>query len=540
MVFLVIVAYFFFVWGNGIISLTSPDEVFYVQTAKEMVRHCSWMTPYLFDAPQFEKPIFLYWLLRIAFVLFGVSSFGARFFPAVFAAIGVVGTYCFALFGFGDRRKALLSSLILASGGFYIGLARTVFTDMIFSVWILLALLSFWAGYVRNSRQNLGVFLFFVFAGAAVLTKGPLGLIIPLCVVGIFLAVRKELNRIFCKRFLWGTMLFVLITFPWYIFMVTHYGNGFVHEFFVNCHIRRLFEAEHSFNDSWYFYPLTMILGVFPWSLFTLAALAILFYRAVKNKEPLDLFLASWIVVTFSVFQVAHSKLASYIFPLFPALALTTGNFIGDIKAPKNRARLFFLASWMTFAFCVLLAIALLVASSRASRYLSSLLPVYVLAGLWLVVSIAFALFTARRYFLKGAYVLTSLLPLSLCVIPFLSKDIDPYVSSKGMAEYLLGHCAVDNTIIVSKMFTRGVRYYTDKNVAVIDIPGTPFFSPHPVPFLNSDAKVREFLSRQSRTFCILKAGSLKDMKRLTGSDFRLTPVKEMGNEYLVRVEKAE
>lgn len=78
---LIILSYFFFMLGNGMISLTGPDEVFYAQTAKEMIQHNSWMTPYLFNQPQFEKPIFLYWLLRIAFMLFGISSFAARFFP---------------------------------------------------------------------------------------------------------------------------------------------------------------------------------------------------------------------------------------------------------------------------------------------------------------------------------------------------------------------------------------------------------------------------------------------------------------------------
>jgi 4-amino-4-deoxy-L-arabinose transferase-like glycosyltransferase len=535
---LIALTYFFFMWGNGIISLTSPDEVFYTQTAKEMMQHHSWMTPYLFDAPQFEKPIFLYWLLRIAFAVYGVSSFGARFFPAVFAAIGVLGVYCFALFGFGDRRKAFISSLILASAGFYIGLARSVFTDMIFSVFVLLALLSFWVGYVRKDRKNLGICLFFVFAGAAVLTKGPLGLIIPLLAVSVFLGIKKELRHLFCKGLLWGIVLFVLTTFPWYVLMIQRYGNGFIHEFFINCHIRRLFEAEHVANDSWYFYPLTMVLGIFPWSLFTLGALVHLFRNASKKKEPLCLFLISWMIVTFSIFQAAHSKLASYIFPLFPVLALVTGDFIVDVYARKDKGRLLPVISWATFLLCLLFPIALFIALPKASHYLSSRVPVYILAGWWFVISIALALFIVQRRFLKGVYALTLLLPFSFCVVSLAKNDIDPYVSSKRIAEYLLGNYAVDNTIIVSKMFVRGVRYYTDKNVAVID--NTQFFSPHPIPFLDSDIKVRGFLSKQPRTFCILKTSSLAAMERLAGRDFKLTLVKKIGNEYLVRIEKTE
>jgi 4-amino-4-deoxy-L-arabinose transferase-like glycosyltransferase len=77
---LVGLSYFFFMLGNSILSLTNPDEVFYAQIAKEMAQHKTWMVPYLFGHPNFEKPIFTYWLLRIGFIIFGISSFSARFF----------------------------------------------------------------------------------------------------------------------------------------------------------------------------------------------------------------------------------------------------------------------------------------------------------------------------------------------------------------------------------------------------------------------------------------------------------------------------
>ena len=79
-IILLALAYFCFMFGNGLISLTIPDEVFYAQTAKEMLQQHTWMTPYLFDQPQFEKPIFLYWLLKLGFIIFGINSFAARFF----------------------------------------------------------------------------------------------------------------------------------------------------------------------------------------------------------------------------------------------------------------------------------------------------------------------------------------------------------------------------------------------------------------------------------------------------------------------------
>src|SRR3989344_5559812 len=54
-------AYVLLMMGNGFVSLTHPDEVFYVQSAKEMIQHHSWLTPMIFDAPQFEKPVFFFY-----------------------------------------------------------------------------------------------------------------------------------------------------------------------------------------------------------------------------------------------------------------------------------------------------------------------------------------------------------------------------------------------------------------------------------------------------------------------------------------------
>lgn len=84
------------------------------------------LTPMLFNKPQFEKPILLYWLLRAAFHVFGVTIFAARFFPAVFASAGVLGIYFLGLVGFRDEKKAFISSLVLMSCGLYIGLARNM------------------------------------------------------------------------------------------------------------------------------------------------------------------------------------------------------------------------------------------------------------------------------------------------------------------------------------------------------------------------------------------------------------------------------
>jgi len=534
---LIVLSYFFFMLGNGILSLTSPDEVFYAQTAKEMLQHNTWLTPYLFSQPNFEKPILTYWLLRIAFILFGISHFAARFFPALFAMFGVISVYFLGLIGFKDEKKAFLASLILMSYGLYIGLARTLFTDMIFSVFILLSLSSFFWGYSVQEEKAAGLLLFFIFSGLAVLTKGPLGFLIPFLIIVMFLLIKKDLKFLLCKYSLWGLFIFALISLPWYIFMMNKYGQSFIHEFFYNDHIRRFIEAEHKNFDKWYFYPLSMAGCIFPWSLFLLASLIFLPKHLRQKKNSFFVFLACWICIVFLIFQFAHSKLASYIFPLFPALALLCGDFIYDSLSVNNRRRLIFFISLATLFILLLIPVSISMGLFKYSIYIPSKIPLLCLSVAFLTLTILMLFFVFQNKLLKSIYTLVSVIPIMLCTFLFIHNDIEPYISSKKACEYLLKNYTINNTILSSKPFLRGIRYYTDKDVAVLDAPQNQFFSPHPIPFLNSDQKVSDFLRRQSVTYCILKRSSVEDIERIADKEFKYTILNIIGNEYIVRIE---
>jgi 4-amino-4-deoxy-L-arabinose transferase-like glycosyltransferase len=528
-------------FGNGLISLTIPDEVFYTQTAKEMLQQHSWMTPYLFGQPQFEKPIFLYWSLKLGFLIFGINSFAARFFPAFFGILGVVAAYLLARIGFGDDKKAFICALVMMTCGLYIGLARTVFTDLIFGVFILLALLFFYWGYVFEKRKGAGILLFFVFSALAVLTKGPLGLIISLFTVGAFLLIRKQMKFLLNRYFVWGLLLFSLICLPWYVLMFKLYGNSFIHEFFYNDHYRRIIEAEHHNNDTWYFYPFSMVSCIFPWSIFLIISLFSLPQYLKKKNNAIYVFLLCLIAAVLIVFQPAHSKLISYIFPLFPALALLTGGFITDALAQAKPSRLVYAGLLISLLTIFLIPIFLIILSIGFRSYLIKYLSLPGMINLFIFIFLVYGLVASywlfKKKFIKIIYCLALFVPLLIYLMAFLRQDIEPYLSPRQTCEYLLKNYKIDNAILSSKFFVRGVRYYTDKEVAVIDMPGTPFFSAHPVPFLNTPDKVRDFLRKQRVTYCVLKKNSVEDINGLISGEFKSTLLKVIGNEHILKIE---
>ncbi|MDD4899568.1 MAG: glycosyltransferase family 39 protein [Candidatus Omnitrophica bacterium] len=532
--------YFFFMFGNSILSLTNPDEVFYTLTAKEMVQQHTWTVPYLFGQPQFEKPILLYWFMRIAFLIFGITAFAARFIPAFFGMIGVLAVYAFGVLGFKNEKKAFICALTLASGGLYIGLARTVFTDMIFSVFIFLSLLAFFWGYTRIKHRNFSLILAFIASGLAVLSKGPLGFFIPFAIITAFLLIRKDIKYLFCKGTFFGFLLFLLTCLPWYIMMITKYGHSFTHEFFYNDHYRRLIEAEHAFNDTWYFYPMSIVGCFFPWSVFLLAALFLRFKNfKLEREKPIYLFSLSWIIITLCAFQFAHSKLVSYIFPLFAALGILSGDLIYDLALKENKAKLFKALSLITWSILAIIPFGLIFALFKFSDYLSSKTPAYaliVLFVLWLGLLLRFIL--KGRYF-KAVYAFSCMVPIFFSIIPFVKNDMEPYLSSKVACEYLMKNYPVENTILTSKFFLRGTRFYTDHPIAAFSPYGKNYFSPHPILFLDTDEKTRDFLDKQRTTYFILNHNSVDDLERVGKAyNFKVTLLKVIGNEYLMSAEK--
>lgn len=535
---LIVLSYVFLILGNSLLPLTYPDEVFYSGTAKEMMQQKTWGTPILFGQPQFEKPILTYWLLRISYAIFGVTNFGARFPAALFALLGVLAVYWLALVAYKNEKKAFLCAFILSSAGFYIGMARTVFTDMIFSVLILFSFASFFIGYTKPERKTAGILLFFVFAALAVLAKGPLGFIIPLAAVFLFLLIRKELKFFLSVYFLWGFLLMLLIALPWYAIMIKKYGKVFIDEFFYNDHWRRLLEAEHPENDNWYFYPFTIFACMAPWSIYVYMSFVYLFKRLRdKNTLPIYLFLSCWFLVTFVVFQVAHSKLTSYILPLFPVLAVLTGDFLFEAVVTHKKKYMRVLA-YIFMGALSLLPVALVINSFRYQEYIPSRIPVYVFITIFIPLLGLMFYFIRKGKLLAFIYTLALPVPLILFFVFSQHKNFDNYVSSENASAYLLSNYKIgDSAIVCSKGIVRGVRFFTDKNVAVTNIFGTDFFSPHPIPYFNRDSQLKDFLIAQGITYCVVLKSSLTDLRRVAADNkFELEELKTLGNQHILRV----
>ena len=325
-IFCLVLLYF---WGNGTLSVTAPVEVNYAQTAKEMLAAGNYLSPQIYGNYWYDKPIFFYWELIAAFSVFGVTDFAARFFPALFAAAGLALTYAFARRIY-DEITAFWSAIILGTGVLYSFLAKLILTDMSLFVFFGGTLAAFFIGY-RERRQKY-FYIAYACAGLVVLTKGPIGLLLPGLVILVFLLVERDLSALRRLCIPTGLLVFAAVCAPWYVYMYFAHGADFVNTFLGIHNVLRATVSEHAKWNVWYFYLGIYFLGMFPWSF----ALPLGLYRAWRVRPAMDVrtrFLLVWAIVVPVFFQLMATKYPTYSFPAFLPTAILTARLLA--KNPR-------------------------------------------------------------------------------------------------------------------------------------------------------------------------------------------------------------
>ena len=113
--FLFLFSLLFFTWGNQWLPVTDPVESNYALTAQEMVRSGNWISPQIYGIFWYDKPIMVYWMISLSYVLFGMTDFAVRF-PAALCGAASVTLVCWYVRRIvKNDRIALWSAVMLAT-----------------------------------------------------------------------------------------------------------------------------------------------------------------------------------------------------------------------------------------------------------------------------------------------------------------------------------------------------------------------------------------------------------------------------------------
>jgi 4-amino-4-deoxy-L-arabinose transferase-like glycosyltransferase len=316
-----------FLYNLGSYPLFDPDEPRYAEASRQIALYGDWITPHFNGLIRLEKPPFFYWLAALSYKAFGISEWSARFPSAILASLTVIFSSLLVSWRNG-WLKGILSGLILASSILFLGIGRMSITDMTLTAWLTGAGFSLYLVTHHHRRWWLAAG---IFIGLALLTKGPIGLAIPLMVIGLYSLWTKQFRKIFLTPWMpIGLTLSFIIALPWYILAYQANGDFFLQSLFWNNVTRYSSVVSGHKQPGWYYIDVLLI-GFMPWTFFLPAAALRIANREFWvspfksiNDESRSLlrYCVLWASFVFAFFMLGQTRLPTYILPMFPPLAI--------------------------------------------------------------------------------------------------------------------------------------------------------------------------------------------------------------------------
>jgi len=305
--------------------LIPSDEGRYAEMAREMVVTGDWITPRYNGYKYFEKPPLQIWATAAAFEVFGIGEWQARLWTAVtgFFAILLVGFTGGRIF---NSRAGWLGALVLASSPMWIIGGHVNSLDMGLSAFLTGALCSLLLAQTAEpeSSNRSWMWLCWICMALAMLSKGLIGIAIP-AMVFIVYSLSAADWQIWKRLHLFsGSIIFLLITVPWFA-LVSERNPEFLQFFFIHEHLQRFTDDSHSRTGPIYYFLPLLLIGFLPW-IWQLPGAIAQAWKERRGHFSSGWLLTCWFVVIMIFFSISHSKLPGYIIPIFPALALITGN----------------------------------------------------------------------------------------------------------------------------------------------------------------------------------------------------------------------
>ena len=504
-------------------ALWDEDEPLYASCAWEMLQRDDWVVPY-YNGQMFpDKPPLMFWMMMAGYEMFGRTEFAVRFWSAVAALGTALATYHLGRLLF-RREVGLWAGLIVCSSFIFTVSARAATVDSALTLLTTLGFLAFVSGGLAKQGKTGGdsavsdpdlapvrrflprswitFLILWVAMGIAVLAKGPVGLLLPMASIGLFVMLMnhaespvgtepstwlgrqrarliglwQSLGPVNFLRSLWqlrpltGVLVVLAVAGPWFV-MVGLRDDQWLAEFFGKFNWRPFTEPilGHS-GPFWYHIP-AILIGFFPWSIFMVPVL--MDWKQGLHRQsawrPGYLLMACWLGVFLVFWSICKTKLPHYLLPAYPALSLATACFVHHwISDPSILDR-----RWLRGAFRLSVAVGLVIVAGFpiAAGIFAPGEEALGLIGLVLVVGGAVCLHQLqrdRRVAAMGVYAATSVI-LVTTVFGFGTLRIDRYQYSRGLMAEVQRHGQGPRELIGYRFIRESVVYYAGQPVQYVE-----------------------------------------------------------------------
>ena len=454
-------AAFLFFFHLGTYGLWEPDEARYAEIAREMLASRNFVVPHLNYVPYIEKPPLLYWLTTLALGLMGVNEFAARFVNAFAALYGVAATCWFAA-RTRDAWRGIVAGAVLSTSAIYALMAQVLTTDMLLTALMATTLYALFLHWREGGRW---CWLVYVAMGLAALTKGPVGIAIPIVVMTIFLWHSGELRGAI-RRFhvIPGAIVTAVIAVPWFV-AITIREPGFFDFYFIGEHFRRFFDANYSHDQPIYYYLPIILGGLAPWTL----TVPFIPWRRLA-PDPVRRFCMIAGGTVFVLFSLSSAKLVPYILPAIPPIAIVIADGIVTLiegRVTADLRRLAALGPLLGIAGAVAIGVAVRAAEFRAP-YPMMIRPALDITGaIFLIGGLGcFIAFRTRRGTIGLAvFILTA--AAALVVVSYGRLMAEPVRSYATLAR-TIERLQPDARLVCYPRYVQSLPFYTRRRVIIV------------------------------------------------------------------------
>lgn len=350
----------------GLTDFNTKGEPREAVVAYTMLEHGNWILPINNGGDIPYKPPFFHWCIAFFSLFIGhVNEFTSRLPSAISLVLMTIGGFTF----FAKRKdtKTALIAAILTLTSFEVHRAgvncRVDMVNTAFMVGAMYLLYRWW----EKGKKQLPWLAILCMSGAT-LTKGPVGIILPCFVMGVFMLTQRENFWGIVWRMALTAVLSLIIPFCWYYAAYQQGGDAFLHlvkEENIDRFLGKMSYGSHE-NPAWY-NLLTLITGWIPYTLLLLFSLFILPWKQfaksklvanMKQATPLQVFTWLAFLLVLFFYCIPKSKRSVYLLPCYPFMAYLIAEYI--VWMMKEKVGALKVYAWVIAVLTIILDVAYL------------------------------------------------------------------------------------------------------------------------------------------------------------------------------------
>ena len=324
-------------------GLLDDADASHATVSREMLERGDGVILYMNGIRYLMKAPLHYWAVALSYGLFGANAFSTRLPVALSMAGLALLVYGFARRYFGERA-GLYSGLVVCTGAGFFLFTRIMIPEAIYALEFTAIFYLFLRGWTGTLEPRLAYWGAAALTALAMLTRGLIGVIFPVAIIGLFIVLTQGWNRWRELRLFSSTLIFLAIAAPWHI-LASFRASTFFWSYFINEHFRRAVGVRYP--PDYEAVPLWLWLGAhliwfFPWSVF-LPGLLSSFphprnWKTLSPPQQARLLLVIWMVFILFFFSMTFgSRMEYYSFGAWPAIAILLGTGLAQAEKAGKR-----------------------------------------------------------------------------------------------------------------------------------------------------------------------------------------------------------